>query len=115
MIEVLREGEPTLDGRFINKGAMTLPDDPVPLFDFDKKVEGSVDQYEPVGVLFNFRRGDDDRIYCESSLEDDRVVTVTVAIDEHQMVAGESVGVSSGRILGGVVGSDMKYPWKQDV
>ena len=112
MIEVLREGEPTVDGRFINHGAMTLPSDPVPLFDWDANEDKN--ELSPVGALFNFHRGQDDRIYCESSLEDERTVTVTVAIDEQEIVGGESVGVSKGRILGGVIGKSMDYPWKQD-
>lgn len=115
MIEVLREGEPTTDGRFINHGAIVLPDEPVPLFDFDKKTSGAEDMHLAVGALFNFNRGPDDRIYCESSLEDDdRTVTVTVAIDEHEVVAGESVGIAKARVVGGVIGEDMAYPWKSD-
>ena len=116
MIEVLREGEPTVDGRFINKGAIELPEGPVPLFDFDAeeqvRIETGADSWRgPVGELFNFTRGDDDRIYCESTVDDDRVVTVTIAIDEHQMVAGESVGVARARVVGGVIGNEMRYPW----
>jgi hypothetical protein len=112
MIEVLREGEPTLDGRFINHGAIELPDGSVPLFDFDRRGRDA-DQYSSIGELFNFTRGEDDRIYCETTLkDDDRTVTVTVAIDERLFVGGEELGIARGRIIGGVVGDDMKYPWK---
>ena len=111
MIEVLREGEPTIDGRFINRGAIELPDAPVPLFDYDRDKDNA--SFAKVGELFNFMRDSDDRIYCESTLEDDdRTVTLTVAIDEHQIVGDESIGVSKGRILGGVIGDGMTYPWK---
>lgn len=109
MIEVLREGEATTDGRFILHGAIDLPEDSVPLFDFDK--DGQSDKYTSVGILFNFQRGADYRIYCESSVDDDRLITVTVAIDKRETVGGEEVGISSGRILGGVLGGDLTYPW----
>lgn len=113
MIEVLREGEPTIDGRFINFGAIRLPEDPVPLFDFDKHEGNARDQYSKVGELFNFSRGEDSRIYCESSLEDDdRTITVSISIDEKEEVGGEMIAVSGARILGGVVSSTMEYPWK---
>jgi hypothetical protein len=112
MIEVLREGEPTLDGRFINHGAIELPSEPVPVFDLDCAEDDK--HVTPVGALFNFVRGEDDRIYCETDIDDDRLVTVTVAIDEREYVGGEDIGVSRARIVGGVVGAELKYPWPAD-
>lgn len=111
MIEVLREGEPTLDGRFIQVGAIELPEEDVPLFDYDRDVNAPAAR--PVGFLFNFTRGDDNRIYCESSVEtDDRTVTLTVRIDKREYVGGEEVWVVQGAIMGGVMSDTMKYPWK---
>jgi hypothetical protein len=112
MIEVLREGEPTLDGRFINHGAIELPEDAVPLFDVD--ADAGKDEYASIGELYNFRRSDDGRIYCDTDVEDERTITLTVAIDEREYVAGEEIGVAHGRIIGGVIGAELKYPWKQD-
>lgn len=111
MIEVLREGEPTIDGRFIDYGAIIIPDGPVPLFDFDGH-DGESD-VAASGALFNFERRDDNRIYCDTTLEhdDDRTVTVSVAIDEREEIGGESISIKSCRIIGGVVSSTMKYPW----
>ena len=111
MIEVLREGEPTLDGRFIQVGAIELPEESVPLFDYDRDINEPVAR--PVGELTHFSRGDDNRIYCEPTVElGDRVVTLTVRIDEREYVGGEGVWVVQGVIMGGVVSESMKYPWK---
>ena len=112
--EVLREGEPTVDGRFIQHDAVELPNDPVPLWDYD--IAQSEPDLEPadarvlVGYLSDFERHES-RIFCQSDVNDERPVTVSLLITGREIVGGEDLGISQARIVGGFIGEQMLYPW----
>lgn len=108
--EVLREGEPTLDGRYVEHYAVELPEDPIPLVDYDIISDDEV----VVGFAENFTRDDDGKIYCDVTVDDPRVVTVALLIIERTVVGGEDLGIKNAKIINCLISDKFIYPWSDD-
>lgn len=102
--ELLREGEWTDDHRFIHPGAVTWPDEPIPVLDEANAL---------VGAVFNVRR-EGNRILGDLTLglPDDLCLTAALHLMDKISNNDNEFEVVRGRLLSAKISDRDSYPWE---
>lgn len=113
--EILREGELSVDGRYILPGAIKWPESPLPVLEFPLLLDLEVEHKELpiiVGEMFNFRRDDNGRIYCDADVDGECIGVDLMSMEIDLQGIANALIVTAGEIYSGMIMPASQYVWR---